>query len=214
VSVWGQFIQNWDLLSTVNPNSKTYPMHPWAADGGAPVYLAGNGNFGITFIKQQPSAERLKMLLHVADFFAAPFVSQERLLNYYGVKDVDYHFDDAGLPIQTDQGRAELTVTWRYISSPPYALFDTVRSQEFAMVTHAAEEAMLAVAQLDPTLGLQSASAFQLGIPAQTTFYAGVQDIVLGRRPFSDLDGLVADWRNAAGDKMRGEYMDALAASK
>lgn len=214
VSVWGQFIQNWDLLSTVNPNSKTYPMHPWAADGGAPVYLAGNGNFGITFIKQQPSAERLKMLLHVADFFAAPFGSQEWLLNYYGVKDVDYHFDDAGLPIQTDQGRAELTVTWRYISSPPYALFDTVRSQEFAMVTHAAEEAMLAVAQLDPTLGLQSASAFQLGIPAQTTFYAGVQDIVLGRRPFSDLDGLVADWRNAAGDKMRGEYMDALAASK
>lgn len=214
VSVWGQFIQNWDLIASVNPNGKTYPMHPFAADGGAPVYLAGNGNFGITFMKQQPSADRVKMLLHVSDFFAAPFGSEEWLLNYYGVKDVDYHFDADGLPIQTDQGRAELTATWRYISSPPYALFDTVRSQEFASVSHAAEEAMLGVAQFDPTLGLQSASAFQLGIPAQTTFYAGVQDIVLGRRPIADLDGLVADWRNAGGDKMRGEYMDALAASK
>jgi putative aldouronate transport system substrate-binding protein len=188
-------------------------MHPFAADGGAPAYLAGNGNFGITFIKQQQSADRIKMLLHVADFFAAPFGSDEWLLNYYGVKDLDYHFDSTGLPIQTDQGRAELTATWRYISSPPYALFDTVRSQEFASVTHAAEEAMLAVAQLDPTLGLQSASAFQLGIPAQTTFYAGVQDIVLGRRPMADLDALVSDWRTAAGDKIRGEYMEALSAA-
>ncbi|MBV9131961.1 MAG: hypothetical protein JO318_04660 [Chloroflexi bacterium] len=88
-----------------------------------------------------------------------------------------------------------------------------MRSQEFATVAHAAEDAMLAVAQFDPTLGLQSASAFQLGIPAQTTFYAGIQDIVLGRRPLSDHDGLVSDWRNAAGDKIRGEYMDALAAA-
>jgi len=30
----------------------------------------------------------------------------------------------------------------------------------------------------------------------------------------SDLDGLVNEWRSAAGDKMRGEYMDVLAASK
>ena len=48
----------------------------------------------------------------------------------------------------------------------------------------------------------------------KTTFYAGVQGIVHGRRPMSDLDGLVNEWRNAAGDKMRGEYTDALAASK
>ncbi|MBV9579878.1 MAG: hypothetical protein JO057_14910, partial [Chloroflexi bacterium] len=210
VSVWGQYIQNWDLLASVNQNGKTYPMHPFAADGGSPVYLAGNGNFGITFIKQQPSVDRVKMLLRVANFFAAPFGSQEWLLNYYGVKDQDYQFDAVGTPVQTDQGRAELTATWRYITSPPYALFDSVRSQEFATVAHAAEDAMLAAAQFDPTLGLQSSSAFQLGIPAQTTFYAGVQDIVLGRRPLSDLDGLVADWRTAAGDKMRGEYLDAL----
>src|SRR5579859_5771504 len=33
ISVWGQYIQNWDLLASVNPNGKTYPMHPFAADG-------------------------------------------------------------------------------------------------------------------------------------------------------------------------------------
>jgi putative aldouronate transport system substrate-binding protein len=214
VSVWGQFIQNWDLIASNNPNGKTWPMHPFAFDGSKPTYLAGNGNFGITFIRQQASAERVRMLLKVADHFAAPFGTEEWLLNYYGVKDVDYRFDANGTPSQTEQGRAELTATWRYISSPPYALYDTIRSQEFATVTHAAEEAMLAALQPDPTLGLYSQTAFNLGIPSQTTLYGGVSDIVQGRRPISDLDGLVAEWRTKAGDKMRAEYTDALAAAK
>jgi putative aldouronate transport system substrate-binding protein len=210
LSVWGQFIQNWDLIASNNPNGKTWPMHPFAFDGSQPTYLAGNGNFGITFIRQQSSPERTKMLLKVADHFAAPFGTEEWLLNYYGVKDIDYRFTDEGAPSPTDQGRAELTATWRYISSPPYALYDTVRSQEFATVTHAAEEAMLSALVLDPTLGLYSQTAFNQGIPSQTTLYAGISDIVQGRRPMSDLDGLVAEWRDKAGNKMRAEYEQAL----
>ena len=166
----------------------------------------------LTYLKQQSSPERIKMLLKIADHFAAPFGTEEWLLNYYGVKDVDFRFGDTGAPNPTDQGRAELTATWRYISSPPYALYDTVRSQEFASVTHAAEEAMLAALQLDPTLGLYSQAAFNVGIPAQTTLYAGVSDIVQGRRPISELESLVADWRTAGGDKMRAEYQEAMQA--
>ena len=43
---------------------------------------------------------------------------------------------------------------------------------------------------------------------------SGVSDIIQGRRPIGDLDGLVADWRNKVGDKMRGEFQDAIAAAK
>jgi putative aldouronate transport system substrate-binding protein len=214
LSVWGQFLQNWDLLGSANPNGKTWPMHPFAFDGGKPTYLAGNGNFGITFIKQQSSPERVKMLLKIADHFAAPFGTQEWLLNYYGTKDIDYKFDAQGSPLPTEQGRAELTATWRYITSPPYALFSTTRSQEFATVTHAAETAMVEAAQFDPTLGLYSQTAFNSGIPSQTTLYSGLSDIVQGRRQISELNSLVADWRTSAGDKMRAEYTDALAAAK
>jgi putative aldouronate transport system substrate-binding protein len=214
LSVWGQYIQNWDLIASVNPAGKTWPMHPFAFDGSKPTYLAGNGNFGITFIRQQNSPDRIKMLLKVADHFAAPFGTEEWLLNYYGAKDVDYTFDADGTPGQTDQGRAELTATWRYIASPPYALFDTIRSQEFATVSHAAEEAMLAALEFDPTLGLYSQTAFNQGIPAQTALYSGISDIVQGRRQISEYDSLVAEWRTSGGDKMRGEYTEALAAAK
>jgi len=43
---------------------------------------------------------------------------------------------------------------------------------------------------------------------------SGVSDIIQGRRPIGDLDGLVGDWKNKVGDKMRGEFQDAIAASK
>ena len=211
---WGAFLQNWNPLSVANPSAKMLPMHPFAYDGGKPVYLAGSGNFGQTFITQQRSPERVQMLLRIMNFFAAPFGTQEWLLNYYGVKDADYTVDASGAPVFTQQGRAELSIPWRYITSPPPALFDPANSKEYATVSYAAEQAMLTVIQLDPTLGLYSQTAFNQGLPAQDTFYSGVSDIVQGRRPVSDLTQLVQDWRSKAGDKMRAEYQDGLATAK
>jgi len=76
------------------------------------------------------------------------------------------------------------------------------------------EEAMMAAAEPDPTVGLYSATALSQGILAQDTMYAGVSQIVQGRRPVSDLDGIVREWRNQAGDKIRAEFQDALEANK
>ena len=214
MSVWGAYVQLWDIQPGINANSKIYPMHPFAHDGGKPIYPAGSGNFGLTYIKQQSSPERVKMLLRVANFFAAPFGTEEWLLNYFGVKDTDYKINDVGAPVLTDRGKAELTATWRYITSPAYALFSSVRSEEFAKVSHAAEEAKIAALVPDPTLGLYSQAAFNQGVLAQDGLYAGVSEIIQGRRPVSDLDGLVQEWRGRAGDKMRAEFQEALAASK
>lgn len=165
-------------------------------------------------MKQQSSPDRIKMLLRVANFFAAPFGSKEWLLNYFGVQDVDFKFNADGAPVLTDQGRVELTAVWRYISSPAYALFSANRSQEFAQVSYAAEQAMIAAMDEDPTLGLYSATAAAQGQLAQDTFMSGVSDIIQGRRPIGDLDSLISDWKSKVGDKIRGEFQDAIAASK
>jgi putative aldouronate transport system substrate-binding protein len=214
LGVWGQYVQNYDNLLRTNPNGRVAPMHPFAHDGGKPTFPAGSGNFGLTYIKQQPSPERVKMLLRVANFFAAPFGSEEWLLNYFGPKDVAHTINAEGAPVQTEQGQAELTATWRYISSPAYALFSAYRSQEFANLSHAAELAMVDALQLDPTQALYSPTAFGQGVLAQDTFFAGVTDIVLGRRPIGDLGGIVSEWRGKVGDKMRGEFQEALEAAK
>ena len=212
--VWGQYVQLWDIEAVQVPNGRIYPMHPFASDGGKPYYQAGSGQFGVAYMKQQSSPDRIKMLLRVANYFAAPFGSAEWLLNYYGVKDVDFTFNADGAPVMTDQGRTELTAVWRYVSSPAYALFSPNRSQEFAQMSYAAEQAMIAAMDVDPTLGLYSATAASQNALAQDTLMAGVSDIIQSRRPVTDLDGLVGDWRQKVGDKMRGEFQDALAASK
>lgn len=209
-AVWGQYVQLWDIESTIQPNGRIYPMHPFSVDGSKPVYLAGTGNFGYTHVAKQSSEARLKMLLGVANFFAAPFGSKEWLLNFYGVEGPDFTYDKAGSPQFTTKGRAELSIVWRYITSPPYALFDPVRAKEFADVCHAAEVAYMANLVLDPTIGLFSATGFSKGIVAETALLSGATDIVLGRRPISDWAGLLNTWRSAAGDTMRKEYLTAI----
>lgn len=211
--VWGQFVQLWDMEAAQLPNARIYPMAPFAADGGKPYYHAGSGQFGVTYIKQQ-ATDRVKMLLRVANYFAAPFGSTEWLRNYYGVQDVDYTFSAEGAPVMTDQGRSELTAVWRYVSSPAYALFSPNRSQEFAQVCYAAEQAMIAAMDEDPTLGLYSATAAAQGQLAQDTLMSGISDVVQGRRPIGDVDSVVSEWRSKVGDKIRGEFQDAVAAAK
>jgi putative aldouronate transport system substrate-binding protein len=212
--VWGQYVQLWDIEALRQPDARLYPMQPFAADGGKPYYQAGSGQFGVTYMKKQSSPDRIKMLLRVANYFAAPFGSKEWLANYFGVQDTDFKFNADGAPVLTEQGRNELTAVWRYVSSPAYALFSANRSQEFAQVSYAAEQAMIAGMDVDPTLGLYSATAASSGQLAQDTFMSGVSDIVQGRRPIGDMDGLVSDWKSKVGDKMRGEFQDAIAAAK
>jgi putative aldouronate transport system substrate-binding protein len=208
---WNVYVQQWDLAAARNPDARIYPMHPFAADGGKPQYNAGPGNNGLTHISQQSSPERLKMLLRVANFFASPFGTTEWLLCNFGVKDLDFTFDDAGAPVLTDRGRSELSgAGWSYITSPAPPLFSGYRSQEFATVSHTAEQAMLEAMEPDPTLGLYSPTVGTHGTQAQETFMSGVSDIVVGRRPLTDLDALVANWRSSGGDKMRAEFQDAL----
>ena len=41
-----------------------------------------------------------------------------------------------------------------------------------------------------------------------------LRDIILGRRPLSDYESVTRDWVTAAGDQIRKEFTDAIAAAK
>jgi putative aldouronate transport system substrate-binding protein len=66
----------------------------------------------------------------------------------------------------------------------------------------------------DPTLSLYSPSFANVNAILQQGINDGISDIVQGRRPVSDLDQVISDWRTKGGDKIRGEFQDALAATK
>ncbi len=211
---FGALIAQWPLLAAQNPTARLRVMHPFAADGKAkPIYHSGPSNFGMSFLKKA-SADRLKLVLRVMNYLASPFGSQEWALLNYGIEGTHFTRDAQGVPVLTDKGKAEVVSTWKYITNNPEVLFDPNRSQEYATNIQGDEKALADAAIADPTLGLYSATYSTQKVTLDQAMSDGVADIVSGRRPLTDLDGLVKDWRDKGGEKARGEFQDAISAAK
>ena len=207
---WGAYTQDWDLLANVNPNAYMRAWHPFAHDGGKPVHHFATGSFGQTYLKNG-SPERVKTLLRIMDYLGAPFASEEWAFLNYGSRDVHHTLDAEGNPVLTQQGVSELTVPWKYLTATKPELYDAKRSEEYARATQASQQALAAAGIPDPSVGLYSPTQARGGVQLANDFHAGVIDIVLNRRPYSDLPGLVQEWRSKGGDRIRAEYEQAYA---
>jgi putative aldouronate transport system substrate-binding protein len=183
-----------------------------AVDGGKPTYWANSGILGYSVLKQAP-AERIKEMLRILNWLAAPMGSQEYLLMNYGQKDVHWTPDERGNPILNARGKTEALVPFRYITQGPVALYYT-RDPQYASVMQDAEKAMFPYVAINPTDGYYS--------PTKDTKYAALQrdlsdklnDIVVGRQPFSNLDQVAREWLDGGGNQMRTEFEREIAASR
>jgi putative aldouronate transport system substrate-binding protein len=165
---------------------------------------------GMTFLKKA-SPDRIKLILRVMNFLAAPFGTQEAVLVQYGVEGVDYTLNQDGNIVPTDQGKKE-AVQFNYITAMAPVLYDPLNGKEFATVGHDWEVATAPAGVDDPITGLYSPADAKNGVTLAGDMYSGVQDIILGRRPLTDLDQLVKDWRSKGGDAIRAEYEHLLPA--
>jgi putative aldouronate transport system substrate-binding protein len=205
----------WPQAARINPAMKIRGVEPFSADGKSkPVFFLGIGNFGNAYLKKA-SPERIKELLGVLNYLAAPFGTQEQMLMSYGLPNVDYNLDANANPVPVAANSYVYNpVPFRYLTQYPGVQYNTTNPQDYAQVVHPTELAMAAVGIQDPTLNLYSASFANLNATLQLGINDGISEIVQGRRPVSDLDQVIADWRTKGGDKIRGEFQDALAASK
>src|SRR6185437_12395236 len=170
----------------------------------------GIGNFGNTYLKKA-SPERIKELLGVLNFLAAPFGTQEQRLMSYGLPNVDYNLDANANPIPAAANSYVYNpVPFRYLTQYPGVQYNTTNPQDYAALVHPAELAMAAAGVQDPTLSLYSPSYANLNATLKQAVYDGVSDIVQNRRPLSDLDGIIASWRTNGGDTIRNEYQSGL----
>jgi putative aldouronate transport system substrate-binding protein len=203
----------WPLANRLDPKVKLRPVPPFTADGTSkPRFFLGIGNFGNTYLKKT-TPERAKELIRVLDFLAAPFGTEEQMLLTYGIEGTDYSLDDRGNPVATADGFSAKPVPWRFMTQYPVVQYNAVKSEEYARVAHAGEEAMIPPGLQDPTVTLYSPTYANSNAILQTEFYSGVTDIVTARRPITDLKSIVADWRSKGGDKMRAEFEQSLAAT-
>jgi putative aldouronate transport system substrate-binding protein len=215
--IWLDPINGWqDAWRQALQSSQPFDVHlipPFPAhDGGKPQHNVTGGHLWATALKKG-TPDRIKELLRIMNWLAAPFGSAEDQLLTFGVSGVDYTLDGKGNPALTQQGNTDANyVPWKYTIQHPFVFF-TPDIPSYAQVMNEAEKAVIPFAVSNPTFGQVSATNFSKGFNLTQSMTDGITDIVVGRRPLTDYDQLLKDWQANGGETIRKEYMDSIANS-
>ena len=192
-----------------NPKINITPLIPPGFDGGKATIDLTSGFSGIPAIpaKVGKDPERVKELLRVIDYFAAPFGSEEWTFLNYGIKDLHYTVQADGSLVKTDLGNTEIGDLPNLSNNPPVYYYSVPGDAQEAQI---ASRDYLALGQDNPVQSAYSpTNASKAGVLNQLRIDR-VDAMVQGRDPLSALDGFIKDWRSMGGDQIRKEYEQAL----
>ncbi len=194
-----------------NPNANVTGWVAVGHDGGKPAYHKYIGFFGFTAVsaKAGRDKERVKELLGILNYFAAPFGSEEWLFNGYGVAGVHHTIGASGAPVRTDQGKAEIgTGTYTGLTNAvPVAYYDLPGNAEEMQRVQAG---LLANGIDNPTWGYYSATWATKQAELEQLQADRIVSIVTGREPLNAWDTFVTDWKSRGGDQVRKEFEAAI----
>jgi putative aldouronate transport system substrate-binding protein len=192
-----------------DPKVNITTLVPPGFDGGKATTDLTSGFTGYAAIpaKVGKDKERVKELLRVIDYFAAPFGSEEWVFMNYGLEGIHYKVMPDGTRVKTDQGIQEIgdlnnlcgPLTTYWWPTPG----DAAEAQQ-------AVKDVLALGIENPVLSLYSPTASAKGGELNQLRIDRVDALVTGRDPLSALDTFVKDWRSRGGDQIRKEYEQAL----
>jgi putative aldouronate transport system substrate-binding protein len=210
----------WNRANAADPDFRFRALAPFSHDGlSKPVHHLGPGTALLTVLKKTSDAARVKELLGVLNFFAAPFGTAEFLLIWYGIEGKEFTFDANGNPIATvtSGGQSitnpDLFIPWPNIGSPSSALYDA-NASEYARVMYPDASAIQNLGIQNPVVGLYSATNAKLAATLNQKMGDGLSDIVFGRADVGSLDQLVKEWRAQGGDTIRSEFEGVLDAQQ
>lgn len=203
---WTQYI----LDNAGNPDFKLGLMPIYQREGGElAAWHFGNGYYSMTALKKQDDPEKIKLILRVLNWLAAPFGTEEYAYRLYGEEGVDHTLGSDGNPTLTKTGTANTVLPIRYLADAPYAVYQPGRPDD-ADTQHAYQSKVVPGGIANPRIGLFSNTWATKNETLEKNFNDGVNEIVQGRKPISTLDELIKTWRSAGGDEMRQEYQDQL----
>jgi putative aldouronate transport system substrate-binding protein len=191
--------------TALNEKWKADFIRPYDA-GAKPAPGLSSGIFGYTALKKA-SPERIKMLLGVLNFLAAPFGSKEWELVNFGLEGV--HFTrgaDGGPSVPTDLGKVEnaINVPFKYVMAAP-AVNYIAGEPEAAKRCYQAQQDIVPAGLHDPSFGIQSATKNKMGQTLSQQMQDGLNQIITGKSPLSAWDDLLKKWRSGGGDAIAAE---------
>ncbi|CAM3877782.1 extracellular solute-binding protein [Kibdelosporangium persicum] len=203
-TAWPQFYAE----NIAGPGFAISGMRPPKYDGGgfAATWQAQATNNFTVMKKSEPG--RVRELLRLCNWLAAPFGTEEYLFRKYGVAGVHYVMKDGG-PQQTQAGVTQTVLGVRYIVDSPDVIFipgnpnATRQSYEY-------QASIIPTAVADPTLSLFSDTWSRKQGQLGTIINDAQNDILSGRKPVSTWDDVVKQWRSTGGDQVRKEFEEAM----
>lgn len=164
----------------------------------------------IVAMKKNADKDRIRQLLKVANWFAAPFGTEEFQFCRFGIP--DYHFTmKNGAPVLTDAGTREVTGLPRDFigNSGSMVIWQPAGMPEVIRATYEYQKKVVPDGIKHPLTGLYSETDSMTRAATLKKLQDLQSDIIQGRKPLSAWDEGVAAWRKDAGDTVRNEYQDS-----
>lgn len=205
------------LASTFGQVGSSFAVDVAYPYGSKPNAGGGDSIFGYIAIKQG-SPDRIKMLLRVLDFLAAPFGSKEFELINYGVEGTHFTRGADGSPANpTALGKTEnnVNIPLKYLGQQPQPLFFP-GAPKITQTIYDAYKQQLPIVVADAAVAYSSGSATYSAKNAGTgpAVNSAIADIVSGRQPLSSWSGTVAQLKTQFSlDQMAAELGQAYAAA-
>jgi putative aldouronate transport system substrate-binding protein len=199
-------------MRCADPAADVVGLVSFGHDGGRGVAYTAAPARGLVAIPATvgKDSERVKELLRILDYYAAPFGSEERLFLDYGLAGLHHEVRPDGAPALTPAGKQEIGYLREVLTGPPAYYYPDYPGEAAYMQGLARD--LLAIGVDDPVERAFSPTA-RYKLNELTRLHAErLTPIITGRAPLGALDDYVKEWRRAGGDRIRQEYEAALRA--
>lgn len=195
-----------------NPKYNQQPLPVIGNGSGGPVVWKGPALGIFSCIKKGTSEDKIKEILTIADFLAAPFGTEEFQLVNYGVEGTHWTKGANGLPEMTKLGSTEVQPTYVFLADPPVVQ---------AKVQYPNYVKDVSTWINDTAKYFKDPLFYGMNI-VEPTQYASIskpfedleKDIARGRKTMADLDKAIATWKKSGGDQLRDFYQKILDETK
>jgi len=187
-------------------------MRPPKYDGGgwAATWQSNAGATNNFTVFKKADKGRIKQLLTLCNYLAAPFGTAEWLFRRYGLPGT-HHTMQSGGPVYTQAGSAQTALGIRYIVDAPDVIFVPGRP-EATRASYEYQKSIIGTSVPDPVVanGLFSDEWSRKQPVLGALVNNGQNDIIAGRQPLSYLDDMIKNWRAQGGETVRRDFTEQL----
>jgi putative aldouronate transport system substrate-binding protein len=192
----------------VTPGFNVQPVPLFSATGGHPLAWGDDEPISYTFVKKGHGKARVEELLRVINWCSAPFGTREFNLREFGVAG-KHHTVSADGPAKAGLGFKEIQNQYFFISGRSPVVQPTPQTPAYVTDMLAYANATVKHLEKDPWDGMKFEFPARYKAAIEPT-EDKIMDMLRGRRPLSDLDVIVKEWRTAGGDEAREMLGSAL----